>query len=227
MAFRRSFGIFFLQVSQRPKLPSLIRSNASWISWSSSLSFSMRPREMSCSKLSVPRSARCIGRVERSPAASVPFLQASSSRVFTSPCRTALRWRSRVLNSLSSALERPPLMGTILAGAGASAAGLTATGFAAAFGAGLAAGLLFFDFDFELTFAQHRLDSSNIPAVLLELRRILHDVGHLAEAELEEPFGELVQLLLQVLVGEFLVVFLLRHGASRPSCTAATSCGPR
>src|SRR6185436_3479413 len=195
MALRRSFGIFFLQSSQRPKLPSLIRSNASWISWSSSVSFSMRPREMSCSWLSVPRSATCSGRVGRSAAASLPFLQASSSRVCTSPCRTALRWRSRVLNSFSSLLERPPLTGTT----GASAAGFTAA-FATGFEADLAAealaraGLLFFDFDFgfELTFAQHRLDPGDIPAVLLELGRVLHDVGHLPEAELEQPLDELV-----------------------------------
>src|SRR5215831_13643924 len=130
----------------------------------------MRPREMSCSKLSVPRSARCIGRVERSPAASVPFLQASSSRVLTSPWRTAFRCRRRILNSFSSFLERPPLMGTI----GPSA------DFAAGFGAGFAAGLLFFGFGFELTCAQHCLDPGDIPAVLLELRRVFHDVGHLS-----------------------------------------------
>src|SRR6185503_4769265 len=222
MALSRSFGIFFRQVSQRPKLPSLIRSNASWISWSSSVSFSIRPSEMSCSWLSVPRSARCWGSVERSPAASVPFLQASSSRVFTSPWRTPLRARRRVLNSFSSLLERPPLTGTILAGAASAA-----TGFVAALGAGFAAGLLLFGFDlgfgFELTFAHHRFDPGDIPAVLLELRGVLHDVGDLAEPELEESLNELVELLLQVLVGEFLEVLFLRHGASRPACTAATS----
>ena len=51
-------------------------------------------------------------------------------------------------------------------------------------GAGFAAGLLFFDFDFgfcfELTFAQHRLDPGDIPAVLLELRRVFDKVDYIA-----------------------------------------------
>src|SRR5436190_759509 len=214
MAFKRSFGIFFLQVSQRPKLPSLIRSKASWISRSSSLSFSMRPREISCSKLSVPRSARCIGSEERSPAASVPFLQASFSRVFTSPCRTPLRWSRRAWNSFSCDLERPPLMGTTLTGAMGVGAGGFAAGFVAILAAGLAAGLLLFDFRFELTFTQHRFDPGDIPAVLLELRGILHDVGHLAEPKLEESLDEVVELLVELLDGLFFVILFLRHGAS-------------
>src|SRR5262245_3090813 len=179
MAFRRSFGIFFLQVSQRPKLPSLMRSNASWISWSSSLSFSMRPSVMSCSKLSVPRSARCMGRVDRSPAASVPFLQPSSSSVLTSPWRTRLRWSRSVLNSASSLLLMPPLTGT---GTGAG----SGEGFAAF------AGLLFCGF--ELTFAQNRLDLGDLHPVLPERRGVLDHVGHLAEAEAEQALDERVEL---------------------------------
>jgi len=57
------------------------------------------------------------------------------------------------LNSLSSALERPPLIG---AGGGSAAAGLEAP-FTAVFAADFEAGLLFggfgLDFRFELTFA--------------------------------------------------------------------------
>src|SRR5882672_1093405 len=218
MARSRSFGIFLRQFSQRPKLPSLIRSKASWISWISSLSFSISPSEMSCSWLSVPRSAMCMGSVERSPAASDPFLQASSSSVLTSPCRTFLRVRSRPLNSFNSLLVSPPLTGR--------EAVASAAGFADA-AAGLAAGLLFFDFGFELTFAQHRFDPGDIPAVLLELRRVFHDVRHLAEAEIEEALDEIVELLVQLVVGHLLVVFLLSHDASSRTCSAGTSCAPR
>src|SRR3954469_162697 len=190
-----------------------MRSKASWISWISSLSFSISPREMSCSWLSVPRSARCMGSVERSPAASEPFLQASSSSVFTSPCSTPLRWSRRALNSFNSLLESPPLTGS---GIATSAGGLADAG------AGFAAGLLFFgfgfDFGFEFTFAHYRLDPGDIPAVLLELRRVFNDVRYLAEAEIEEALDQFVELLLQLVVGHFLVVFFLRHGVSRPVC---------
>jgi hypothetical protein len=129
-------------------------------------------------------------------------LQASSSSVFTSPWSTGLAGQEEVLEFLELALAEAALDGTI----GASATGFAAAcaaGFAATFTAGFAAGLLFLDFGlcFELTLTQHRLDPGDIPAVLLELRRIFHDVGHLAEAELEQPSTSSLSFFFRILVG--------------------------
>ena len=94
-ASRRGFEMGSLVPSQIPYTPSSIRQSAAVISLSIFLSLSISPRENSCSKLSVPMSAMCIGILDRSPpASSRDFLSASPSKNSTSPSISARLTRS-------------------------------------------------------------------------------------------------------------------------------------
>src|SRR5579862_164739 len=102
MALRRSFGILPWQFSQDPNEPSLMRSSASFISFSSSVWLPIRPKVKVFSEASLANSAMWPGTLDWSPDRSAPLPLVSPRRPSRSPSSKALRsWRS-VRNSCSS-----------------------------------------------------------------------------------------------------------------------------